>query len=258
LQTTVIIPDIIRMNPDVRIFKDLELLSLAAVQFFSDRSVLAIKERGRFLAVLNGGSTPKRLLQLLAADQRQRIEWEKTHIFWGDERCVPPDDEESSYGLARKLLLNTVNIPEGNVHRIRGELGPVEASKDYTRVLKQFSVPKSQWPRFDLVLLGMGEDGHTASLFPGSPVKTSEPVLAVTAHYQDRPAERVTLTPLVFNSARLVLFMVSGENKATTLSKVFSGPNQPELYPVQRIDPKDGESIWLVDEEAAGKLSERS
>jgi 6-phosphogluconolactonase len=258
LQTTVIIPGIIRMNPDVRIFKDLELLSLTAVQFFFDRSVLAIQEHGRFLAVLNGGSTPQRFLQLLAADQRRKIEWEKTHIFWGDERCVPPDDAESSYGLARELLLHYVNIPESNVHRIRGELSPVEASKDYTLVLKQFSVQKLQWPRFDLVLLGMGEDGHTASLFPGSPVKTSEPVLAVTAYYQDRPAKRVTLTPPVFNSARLILFMVAGENKAITLSKVFSEPKQPELYPVQRIDPKDGESIWLVDEAAANKLPRRS
>jgi 6-phosphogluconolactonase len=177
-----------------------------------------------------------------------------THIFWGDERCVPPDDPESNYGQAWSLLLCHVNIPAGNIHRIQGELGPLKASKDYGRVLKQFASLRSEWPRFDLVLLGMGEDGHTASLFPGSPVKTIGPTIAVTAHYQDRPAERVTLTPPVFNSARLVLFMVIGENKALTLNKVLSETRQPKLYPAQRIEPNDGRVIWMVDEVAAGQL----
>jgi 6-phosphogluconolactonase len=242
------------MNPEVRVYKDLEYLSRAAAQLFFDQAEQAAHERGRFFSMLNGGSTPMRLFQLLAEGRSRKIDWTLTHLFWGDERCVPPNDAESSYGQARELLLDHVKIPDENVHRILGELGPIEASKDYAHVLKQFASPPLDWPCFDLVLLGMGSDGHTASLFPGSPVEAAGPTLAITAHYQDRPAERVTLTPSVFNSARMVLFMVVGENKALTLSKVLNDTHQPELYPAQRIDPKDGMLIWLVDEAAASKL----
>jgi len=242
------------MNPEVRVFQNLEFLSYAAAQLFLDQAEQSIKDRGRFLVALTGGSTPERLFQMLAEDKSGKIDWNKTHTFWGDERCVPPDDPESNYRMARELLLRRVNIPDANVHRIQGELEPLDASKDYGQVLKRFASPPFQWPRFDLVLLGMGEDGHTASLFPGSPVEALGPTEAVTAHYQDRPAERVTLTPPVFNTARLVLFMLIGGNKASTLSKVLSDTHQPQLYPAQRIDPKDGKLVWLVDQAAASKL----
>ena len=242
------------MNPEVRIFKNLELLSYAAVQLFLDQAEHSIKDRGRFLVALTGGSTPEHLYTLLAEDKSGKIDWKKTHTFWGDERCVPPNDPESNYRMARELLLRHVNIPDANIHRIQGELEPLQATKDYGHVLKQYASPPFQWPRFDLVLLGMGEDGHTASLFPGSPVETLGPTEAVTAHYQDRPAERVTLTPPVFNTARLVLFMLVGGNKAFTLSKVLGNTHQPQLYPAQRIDPKDGKLIWLIDQAAASKL----
>ena len=243
------------MNPEVRIYQDLEFLSHASAGLFIDHAVQSLKDRGRFLVVLTGGSTPVRLYQLLAEEKGGNIEWDKNHAFWSDERCVPPDDQESNYGQARELLLRHVDIPDGNIHRIKGEINPVEASKDYDRVLKQYAPPHSEWPRFDLVLLGMGEDGHTASLFPGSPVEVLTPTLAVTAHYEDRPAERVTLTPPVINSARLIVFMVVGANKALTLGKVLNGPYQPELIPAQRIAPEDGKLIWLVDEAAASQLS---
>lgn len=242
------------MNPEVHVYPDLEHLSRAALQLFSDQAELVTRERGRFLAALNGGGTPKRLFQLLAEDKSGKINWKNTHLFWGDERCVPPDDPESSYGQARELLLGPVKAPDENIHRIQGELGPVEASMDYALVLKRFASVPLDWPRFDLVLLGMGEDGHTASLFPGSPVEATSPTLAVTARYQGRPAERVTLTPPVFNSARMILFMAVGGNKASTLDKVLNNGYQPELYPAQRIDPKDGKLIWLLDEAAAQNL----
>lgn len=242
------------MNPEVRIFQDLEFLSRASAKIFLDQARRSIEDHGRYLVALNGGSTPERLFQLLAAEKTGEMDWGGTHIFWGDERCVPPGDAGSNYGQARELLLRRVNIPDGNIHRIQGELGPVGAAKDYIRILEQFASPALEWPRFDLVLLGMGEDGHTASLFPGSPLAASDPALAVTAHYQDRPAERVTLSPPVFNSARLILFMVVGANKAQALGSVLTGPPQPELYPAQRIVPKDGKLIWLVDDAAASQL----
>lgn len=221
---------------------------------FVEQAGKAIQERGQFLVALNGGSTPAGTFQLLATEFREKVDWSHVHIFWGDERSVPPTDPENSYGQARDLFLRHVPIPDSNTHRIEGEIAPAEASKDYTMILRKFASAPLEWPRFDLVYLGMGEDGHTASLFPGSPLEATSPVMAVTGQYQDRPAQRVTLTPLVFNSARMVVFMAAGEKKAATLAEVLSGRYNPELYPAQRIEPKDGRLIWLVDEEAASRL----
>jgi len=240
------------MNPMVRIFKDPEQLSLGAAEIFVERAARAITERGRFLVALNGGGTPNRLFRLLV---REPIDWTRVHVFWGDERLVPPEDPESSYGQARAALLKHVPIPTENVHRIASDLEPAAAAMDYARVLKEFATPPLDWPRFDLVLLGMGEDGHTASLFPGSPVDITEPVIAVIAHYQDRPAQRISLTPLVFNAARHVVFLVTGTNKATTLTGVFNEYHSLEQYPVKRIQPSDGEVTWLVDEAAGSALT---
>ncbi|MDQ3005401.1 MAG: 6-phosphogluconolactonase [Chloroflexota bacterium] len=245
------------MKPKLRIFDDLEKLSIHAANLFSEQAARSILERDQFLVALNGGGTPTRLFQLLASDLHDRVEWAKVHIFWGDERCVPPNDPGSSYGQARELLLSRVPIPESNIHRIKGELTPVAASKEYSLLLKEYASPPLDWPRFDLVYLGMGEDGHTASLFPGSPVQVTEAALPVTAQYQDRPSNRVTLTQLVFNSTHMVVFMATGEKKAITLAEVLSDRYNPELYPAQRIEPKDGELIWLVDKDAAVKLPKK-
>ena len=242
------------MNPDIRIFKDLERLSHHAAEIFVEQGAQAIRGRGRLLVALNGGSTPTRLFRLLATDYRDKLDWTRMHVFWGDERCVPPHDSGSSYGQARETLLDHVAIPESNVHRIKGELEPATAAIEYAQILKSFAAEHLQFPRFDLVYLGMGEDGHTASLFPGSTVDVTEPVIPVTAKYQDRPANRVTMAPIVFNQAHTVVFMATGEKKANTLAEVLSDRYNPELYPAQRIDPKDGQLIWLVDKDAAGRL----
>lgn len=244
------------MKPEIRIFNDLEALSRAAADLFVVQSAAAIAQRDQFLVALNGGGTPTRLFELLATEYASKVNWDKVHVFWGDERCVPPEDAGSSYGQARDLLLSHIPIPDANVHRIKGELGPLEASQDYAHTLREFALPPHAWPRFDLVYLGMGEDGHTASLFPGSPLYVPEPTLPVTAHYQDRPANRVTLTPIVFNSARVIVFMATGEKKADTLAEVLSDRHtrNPAQYPAQRIQPRHGQVIWLVDQAAANKL----
>jgi 6-phosphogluconolactonase len=242
------------MKLKLRLFKDLEELSHTAAELFVEQAAQSIADRGRFLVALNGGSTPNRLFQLLASEYREKVGWSNVYVFWGDERCVPPDDPGSSYGQARETLLSRVPISEENIHRVKGELEPAEASEKYSRTLQRFASPTLEWPRFDLVYLGMGEDGHTASLFPGSPIDVLEPTLPVTAHYQDRPADRVTLTPVVFNSARLIVFMATGEKKAQTLAQVLGGRYNPELYPAQRIEPREGRLIWLVDEDAASRL----
>jgi 6-phosphogluconolactonase len=242
------------MKTEIHIFKNMESLSREAADLFVEQAARSITERGRFLVTLNGGSTPTRLFQLLASVYKGKVDWSKIHIFWGDERCVPYDDPGSSYGEAREAFLRHVSIPAINIHCVNTDLAPAEAANAYALTLNQFAVSPLDLPRFDLIYLGMGEDGHTASLFPGSPVEVTESTLPVTAHYQDRPANRVTLTQLVFNSAHMVVFMATGEKKASTLAEVLSDRYNPELYPAQRIDPKNGELIWLVDEDAASKL----
>jgi 6-phosphogluconolactonase len=246
------------MKSDIRIFKDHEKLSLHAADIFADEARQASRERGRFLAALNGGNTPAHLFQLLATNFKDKVSWSDVHIFWGDERCVPYNDPGSSYGQVYELLLRHVSIPSTNIHGVHTNLPPQEASSSYAQDLKQFASSPLNFPRFDLVYLGMGEDGHTASLFPHSPVSVNETVIPVTANYHDRPANRVTLTQLVFNQARTVVFMATGEKKAITLAEVLSDRYNPDLYPAQRIDPKNGQLIWLVDEAAAGKLPRKT
>ena len=164
---------------------------------------------------------------------------------------MPPDDPESSYGQVKRLLLGSVQIPPAQVHRVFGEQDPAEAAAGYRRELAACAAPGLDCPRFDLVLLGMGTDGHTASLFPGSAPDPAESALAVTGNYQDRPARRVTLSPRVLNAARQVFFMAVGANKADTLVKVLGGPPDEVNLPSQRIRPAAGEVTWLVDEAAA-------
>jgi 6-phosphogluconolactonase len=239
----------------LHIFKEYDELSLAAADFFTRAASDAIETRGRFLVALSGGSTPSGLYRLLASEPyRDQVDWGNTFVFWGDERCVPPDDEGSNYFQANEIFLSQVPIPRENIQRIKGELVPYEASKAYAQTLKEYAYSEFDWPRFDLVLLGMGEDGHTASLFPNSQMDFTSPTLAVTAEYQGRPANRVTLTPAVFNSARKILFLVTGPKKATILSYVLGSESTPEQYPVQHIQPTAGQVTWLIDETAGSKL----
>ena len=232
----------------IKKFSDIETLSQFAAEKFVKVANQAIAERGRFLVALSGGSTPMKLYAQLANTE---LDWKLVHFFWGDERCVPADDEGNSYGQAKKVLFDKIGTT--NIHRVESDLEPAAAAQAYANTLSGFADAPFDFPRFDLVLLGMGDDGHTASLFPGSPVEVTTPTLAVTAHYQDRPANRVTLTQLVFNQAREVWFMVAGKSKAETLKNVLQGEHKPETYPAQRIQPVDGELVWMIDE-AAGSL----
>ncbi len=243
------------MQPDIRIFDDLEALSRATADLFIVSCADAIRSRDRALVALSGGNTPLQLYELLAMPSYVgQIDWGHVHVFWGDERCVPPDDPESNYRQAYDALLSHVPIPEHNIHRIQGEANPQDAALAYALHLRNFASSPLSWPRFDLVLLGMGDDGHTASLFPGSPVDVSAPTAAVTADYEGRPANRVTVTPVLFNVARRIIFLVSGESKSQTLADVLYGDYDPDRLPAQRIRPTDGDLVWLVDRAAASKL----
>ena len=242
------------MDAELVILPDPEAVAHEAARRFGDLSREAARSRGRFSVVLSGGSTPGHLYRLLVEEPyRGQIPWDEVHLFWGDERCVPPGDPGSNYFLASEALISRVPIPPGNVHRVQGELEPERAARAYEQVLQDFFCAPhgGVHTRFDLVLLGLGEDGHTASLFPASPVlaETDRLVAAATAVYQDRPAERVTLTLPALNSARQVLFLVTGSAKAGIVKDIVEGTG--EQLPAQRIQPVAGRLTWLLDAEAA-------
>jgi 6-phosphogluconolactonase len=244
-------------KPQVRIFPTSSAMSLAAAQLFSEIIDEASRKQHSVHVALSGGSTPVMLFQLLAQPPyNQAIPWDRIHFYWADERCVPPENAESNYGQAWQSFLSEVPVSQQNIHRVLGELEPKAAAQDYVLQLKQNATGALAWPVLDCVLLGMGADGHTASLFPGqvNPAENTSPAIAVTADYMGRPANRVTLTPLVFNSARHVLFLVTGENKAHALHEVLYGANDPLHFPAQRIRPVNGDVNWLVDQGAASLL----
>ncbi len=242
------------MDAEIVVVPDPAALAREAAGRFAELAVEAVEFRGRFSVALSGGSTPGALYKLLAGEPyRRQIPWDGVHLFWGDERCVPPEDPGSNYRLARETLIDHVPIPPKNIYRVHGELAPGAAARAYERQLHDFFC--GPWTRFDLVLLGLGGDGHTVSLFPDSPLlgQTERLTAAVEAHYEDRPAQRVTLTLPAINTARYVLFLVSGSAKADIVQSVLEGPMGH--LPAQEIRPSAGQLTWLLDAAAAAKLA---
>lgn len=245
----------------VRIFPDATALNRAAAEAFAARTDAAVQARRVSTVALAGGSTPRALYGLLAGDAsfRARIPWGGIHFFWGDERHVPPDDPESNYRMAHEAMLSRVPVPAANVHRIPTENPDAAAAADaYEREVRDFftvrGLMREGFPRFDLVLLGMGADGHTASLFPGT-AAVHETNRMVTASWVPKlRSYRVTLTPPVLSNAAAVVFLVSGAEKAETLRAVLEGEWRPEVHPSQAIRPEQGELLWLVDHAAARLL----
>jgi 6-phosphogluconolactonase len=239
--------------PKVKFFDTPELLAQAAAHFFVALAQAAAQQCELSVA-LSGGQTPRRVYELLASGEfKQQIKWELVHIFLGDERPVSPNHTASNYAMAFAALISQVPILHSNIHPIAGEGNPRKNALDYERALKSYFAG-SLWPRFDLVLLGLGEDGHTASLFPGT-AATKEKSAWVVANWVGRLNEyRITLTAPAINSAANILFLVSGKNKASRLKEVLSGPSQPEKLPAQLIQPHNGSLTWMVDSAAASQL----
>ncbi len=238
--------DIQKISPD-------EFAAYVAA-LFVESAREAVQDSGRFTVALSGGSTPKAIYSLLGSNAyASRVDWSAVHVFWGDERCVPPDDAESNYGMTYGVWLSKVPLPAENVHRMRGEMKPEAAATEYTQELKEVFGSRG-WPRFDLVFLGLGEDGHTASLFPGT-AAIHEKKQWVIGHYVPKlDMWRLTLTPPVLNAAHTVAFLVSGAGKAEILRRVLTENYQPDLLPAQIVQPEDGTLLWLVDEAAAAQL----
>lgn len=234
---------------NIHTFTDSYTLAEYAAELLIQNAQVSIAARGNFTVALSGGSTPRELYTRLAAEFSTRVNWNLVHLFWGDERCVPPDHADSNYRMTRESL--RVPIPEENIHRIHGELTPELAAEEYENQLRSFF---TETPRFDLILLGMGDDGHTASLFPGSPALAESTRWAVSVEHAAPPpplVSRVTLTFGVFNTARRVIFLVSGAGKAARLAEIQRGGS---LLPAARIRPQNGELLWLVDTAAAANL----
>jgi 6-phosphogluconolactonase len=216
----------------------------------------AVAERGSFSVALSGGSTPRPLFELLASEPyAASAPWGQTHVFWADERRVPPGDPASNYGMAARLLLSHVPVPRAQVHRMDGEDLANSAARAYTDQLERhFDLGSRDWPRFDLILLGLGEDGHTASIFPGTRAVSDQSNRVLVYDVPQLRAERMTLTLPVINHARHILFLVAGEAKAGVLREVLHGDYRPSTYPAQAVKPVDGSLAWLVDEAAAARL----
>jgi 6-phosphogluconolactonase len=235
----------------VNIYESSEELAEAAAQEFAARAGEAIDQRGRFAVVLAGGSTPKATYEILARDYADRIDWSNVHFFFGDERSVPPDHEDSNYRMAREALLD--HVPAGSVHRMQGELPPDEAAEAYEQELRDF-FGSEELPRFDLILLGTGGDGHTASLFPETAALEVHDRWVVANPVLKLETTRITLTVPVINAARAVYFLVAGEGKAGPVAEILEGTPDPRQYPATLIQPQGGPK-WMLDRPAASELT---
>ena len=249
----------------VEIAPNIAALSDAAAERFVVASNHAIDAYGRFVVALAGGSTPRRTYELLARQPfAPRVNWSRVHVVWGDERCVPPGDADSNYRMAREALLDHVPIPATNVHRMYGEDNPVAAAESYETTLRTlFQTPNgppasAPGKNIDLALLGLGDNGHTASIFPESAAASEQSRWAMAEYVPAASMWRVTLTAPILNAAAEVLFLVAGGGKAEVLRRVLEGPRLPRELPAQLITPARGQIRWLADVAAAAELGKRT
>jgi 6-phosphogluconolactonase len=236
----------------IRVFEDPEALSRGAAEFFIRLAQEAVAARGRFSVALAGGGTPRRTYEHLTLPPfRDRVDWARIHVFWGDERCVDRSDPRSNARMAQEALLAHVPIPAEQVHPMDCHPSPEEGARRYEALLRAWFGGE---PRFDLILLGLGEDGHTASLFPGDPALTETKRGVAAVYVAPHDLHRLTLTAPLINQARVVAFLVAGAAKAAVVRAVLQGPQDPLRLPAQLIDPEPGELHWLLDKAAAGAL----
>lgn len=253
-------------HAQVRVYRDAEEVAVKAARRFARLADQYVVGCGRLTVSLSGGSTPRAMNLLLAAPPfLDTVPWSSIYFFWGDERCVPPEHQESNYRMARETLLSKVPVPEENIFRIPAEnADPDRAAEEYEAVLrnaflklspKTSTAPLANVPRFDLIFLGMGADGHTASLFPRTEALHADDRIVAANYVEKLNAHRITLTAPTINNARNVTFLVSGEDKAEPLKQVLEGSYNPETYPSQLIHPQNGSLLWMVDESAARLLA---
>ncbi len=242
-------------RPNLEIYADAEALAHCCLELFCDCAAEAIQARGYFYTAIPGGKTPRRFFELLGGTTEGRLPaWDKIHLFWSDERCVPPDSAESNYRVAAEAFLNKVPIPEKNVHRVLTELGdwPLAARRYEQSIRDAFGPPTGQSPHFDLIILGMGSDGHIASLFRGScAVLDKKNLVAAVNSPNVSPADRITFTPALLTAASAILVLITGMEKAQIVRRVFTGPPNEIDYPVHVLFSVLHKTIFLLDAPAA-------
>ena len=236
------------MNPALHIYPSKTEAASAFAQILSEQ--VNAKDESFHLA-LSGGSTPKLLFTLLAENYRNEIPWERVHLWWGDERCVPPDHEESNYRMTQEFLLFSINIPKRNIHRVRGEDRPEQEAIRYGEEIEAHLEHKNDLPVFDMIMLGMGSDGHTASIFPDNMALLDSSQTCAVAIHPDSGQKRVTLTGKVINQAREVAFLVTGASKKEKVQTILGNAEGARAYPAAHIQPVEGKLSWYLDEAAA-------
>lgn len=212
------------------------------------------QDRDKITIALSGGSTPKVLFKVLAEQYADAMPWEKIHFFWGDERCVPPDDDDSNFKMTHELLLKPINFPEAQTHRVLGEVDPEEAARAYEQVIADVVDHEEGWPVFDLIMLGMGSDGHTASIFPHEMELLEADTVCAVAIHPDSGQRRVSLTGKVLNRARQICFLVTGESKKEKVYEILKQKGNYQDYPAAHIQPVNGQLSWNLDETAVALL----
>ena len=238
------------------VYADADAFAHHAAQVFSDQIRSAVDARGMARIAISGGNTPKPVFKLLAGEKfKDSVPWDKLQLFWVDERCVPPADKDSNYGMTKAAFLDAVPLKSENIFRMEGELEPEEAAAKYESAIRNsMRLEGAELPTFDLVALGMGDDGHTASLFPHTQGLYELGRIVIANHVPQKDTWRITLTSPVINQARNVIFLIQGADKADVLQKVFQGDYEPETYPSQLIRPTNGKVTLVLDKAAAAKL----
>jgi 6-phosphogluconolactonase len=218
----------------------------------------AICMHGEFNLCLTGGTTPERTYDLLATRFELSVDWKEVQFYWGDERCVPPDDPASNYSMANRTILSKLKVKPDQIHRMRGEDKPADAAHEYEEELRErLNLGDGEFPRFDLMMLGLGTNCHMLSLFPGIPALHEQHRLVVPVEVDDKIRHRITMTAPVMNNSARIMFLVSGENKAAAVKRILEETDDPERVPAHLVAPKDGVVIWMMDKAAASQLSKR-
>ncbi len=244
-------------NQSIKIFPTVEKLAGSFAELLQ-QNVDMTDDNDFYSIALSGGSTPNKIFRFLSENFEDKINWAKIKIFFGDERCVPPDNEESNYRMANESLLKNISIPKENIFRIKGENNPVKEAARYEEVLKSNLPSLNGIPQFDLVLLGLGEDGHTASIFPNQLNLFYSARLCEVAVHPQTKQKRITLTGKIINNAKHVLFLATGKNKASVLSKIIDVNNSKSAFPASLVNPKNGNLTWFLDIEASKMFDNNS
>lgn len=239
---------------EISIFSDIEEMSLAFFNFMTDEFTQALLNGKSYHLALSGGSTPLKIFQYLASKPLPFSNWEFLHLYWGDERCVPPDNEQSNYGNLWSVFLKDLNIPDENIHRIYGENDPEPECKRYTEVLKKYLPSVNGVLQFDLTLLGIGQDGHVASIFPGAEAPANINEICYASVHPQTMQKRITLSLKLINNSRCILFLAAGSDKAEIISKVIRNDPSSKLLPSALVKPLNGKLKWYLDVNAGKNI----